>query len=323
MNDAAEDRTIRQDTPSAVVPPASQAEKACLTLLYGGPVGTEYPLTATETVVGRGSSANISIENQRVSRRHALITVDEKGNAFLVDLGSSNGTSINGTQIQRQELKNGDKIQIGNYCILKFSRQDELEQNCQQELAKDRIEDVLTGAYTKKYLLDRLNGDYAHIKRHGGTLVLLMFELDEFKKFNNTHGQSTTDAVLKQLASVANSILRANDILARYSDSQFVVVARDIGDEGAVVLAQRIRRTIKEHKFLVDHTQIPISVSIGVSSLTDKAKKAAKLIKLASDYLKKAQKKGGSNSIAGGIVKTYIQGGGATTVRPTSTKDLA
>jgi len=319
VNDVAEDRTIREDTRAPLASRVSQRERACLTLLYGGPIGTEYPLTEKETVIGRGRAANISIENKRVSRRHALVTVDEKGNTIIEDLGSSNGTSVNGARIQRQELKDGDKIQIGYHCILKFSRQDEFEQNCQQEIAKSRIEDVLTGAYTKKYLLDRLEGDYAHVKRHGGTLVLLLFEIDHFKKINSTHGRPFTDSILKELACVVDSILRANDILARYDDAQFALLARDIGDEGAVVLAQRIRRTIKEHKFLVDGTQIPISVSLGIASLSDKVKKPAKLIKLAADYLKKAQTKGGANSVAGGIVKAYIQsGGGNTTIRPTS-----
>ncbi|MFQ5545382.1 MAG: FHA domain-containing protein, partial [Acidiferrobacterales bacterium] len=237
MNDAAEDRTILEDTPAPLAPPVSQRERACLTLLYGGPIGTEYPLTETETVVGRGRAANICIENVRVSRRHALVTIDEKGNAIVEDLGSSNGTSVNGARIQRQELKDGDKIQIGYHCILKFSRQDDLEQNCQQEIAKSRIEDVLTGAYTEKYLLDRLDGDYAHVKRHGGTLVLLLFEIDHFKEINSTHGQPATDAILKELACVTNSMLRASDILARYDDAQFALLARDVGDEGATLEA--------------------------------------------------------------------------------------
>ena len=323
MDHSAEDRTIREDARATVVPRVSQGEKACLTLLYGGPVGTEYPLTETKTVIGRGRNANICIENNRVSRRHALVTIDEKGTVTVEDLGSSNGTSVNGAQIQRQELKDGYKIQIGYHCILKFSRQDELEQNCQQEIAKSRMEDALTGAYTKKYLVDRLDGDYAHVQRHGGTLVLLLFEIDHFKKINNTHGQPVTDTILKELASVTNSVLRANDILARYDHAQFVLLARDIGDEGAVVLAQRIRRTIKDHKFLVQGTQIPITVSLGVTSLSDGVKKAAKLIKLAGVYLKKAQKKGGANSIAGGIVKAYIQNGGGTiTIRPHSSKGV-
>ena len=315
MNDVAEDRTILEDTHAPLAPRVSQRERACLTLLYGGPIGTEYPLTEMETVIGRGRAANICIENQRVSRRHALITIDEKGNAIVEDLGSSNGTSVNGARIQRQELKDGDKVQIGYHCILKFSRQDELEQNCQQEIAKSRMEDALTGAYTKKYLVDRLDGDYAHVQRHGGTLVLVMFEIDYFKKLNKTHGQPATDAILKELACLTSSMVRTSDILARDSDSQFALLARDIGDEGAIVLAQRIRRTIKEHKFRVEGTQIPITVSLGVTSLSDGVKKAAKLIKLADDYLKKAQKKGGANSIAGGIVKAYIQ---ITTIRPRS-----
>lgn len=321
MNYAAEDRTIREPTRAAAVPCATGSQKTCLTLLYGGPIGTEYPLTEQETVIGRGRDANICIENQRVSRRHARVTIDENGSAIVEDLESSNGTSVNGVRIQRQELKDGDKIQIGIHCILKFSRQDELEQNYQQEIAKSRIEDPLTGTYTTKYLLDRLDGEYAHVKRHGGTLVLLLFEIDHLKTIKSTHGQPAVDSIHKELACLTNSILRANDILARYEDAQFALLARDIGDEGAVVLAQRIRRTIKDHKFRFAGTQIPITVSLGVASLSDKVKKAAKLIKLAGDYLKKAQKKGGANSVAGGIVKAYIQnGGGTTTIRPTTSK---
>ncbi|MEE8625366.1 MAG: FHA domain-containing protein, partial [Acidiferrobacterales bacterium] len=104
---------------------AGAPQKPCLTVLYGGPVGLVYTLPpGTEILIGRGADADIPlIEERRVSRKHAIIRVSAEGNVVIEDQGSSNGTFVNGTRVTRQELKDGDRIQIGYSCIIKFSYQ--------------------------------------------------------------------------------------------------------------------------------------------------------------------------------------------------------
>ncbi|MDX1488099.1 MAG: FHA domain-containing protein, partial [Acidiferrobacterales bacterium] len=90
------DSTLVQKGATAPVA-ATISKRPCLTFLSGGPVGLVYTLASgTETLVGRGSEADIPIEEPRVSRRHALFKVNSKGHVTIEDQDSSNGTFVNG-----------------------------------------------------------------------------------------------------------------------------------------------------------------------------------------------------------------------------------
>jgi diguanylate cyclase (GGDEF)-like protein len=257
------------------------------------------------TVIGRGADADLPLEDRRVSREHAKITIDSKGTPVLEDLGSSNGTFLNGSPIRRHKLKEGDKLQLGSGAILKFSYQNEVEQGVQQELADRAIKDGLTEIYTEQYLLDRIGTEFAYALRHKSDLALLMFEADDLKNVRATHGTSACEFVLKELASLVKQALRTEDVFARYGETAFVVLTRDITDAGALVLAQRLRRGIKSHNFAFQKTRIPVTISIGMATGSDKAKKPAKLIQIAEKYLRRAQ--AAKNSIGGRAVKTLVQ----------------
>lgn len=306
MQDRNDDNTIRESGHAPILASTYTPQKPCLTVLHGGPVGMVYTLLAgTETLIGRGDEADVRIEEQRVSRKHAVIKVSQDGQTIIEDQGSSNGTFVNGVQVHRQELKDGDRIQVGSSCIIKFSYQDDLEYELQQELASG-IKDALTGLYTKKYLLDRLDTEFAHARRHNEQLGLLIFDIDHFKKIGRRYGQAAGDFSVKEVTHVVSQILRAGDVFVRYDGERFAVLARDIGDEGAVLLAQRMRGVVQNHQFEFNGTQIPVSVSIGIATLSDKVKKAAKLIKIAENWLRKTKKKDGQNGIGGDAMKTSI-----------------
>ncbi len=303
MGSQTEDRTIREHTRALLTPSVGTGKRPCLTVLAGGLSGTVHTLPAEQaTVVGRAPDADLRFEDQRVSRHHAKVMAGSEGDTVLEDLGSSNGTFVNGTRIQWQVLKDGDKIEIGPSAILKFSYQDDVDRSFQQELTERGIKDGLTEVYTEQYFLDRIATEYAYARRHEGILALLMFEIDHFKKIHDAHGGCAGDFILRELARVVSQMLRAEDVFARYGNVSFVVLARDIGDSDVAVLAQRIGRTIKSHEFVFEDTQIPVTISLGIATLSDKAKKPAKLIQIADKYLSRA-KKAGQNSIGGSVVK--------------------
>lgn len=288
-------------------------EEPYLIVLSGGPVGMMYKVRSKgKIVIGRGLDADIRLEDEGVSRRHAQVIASPDGDPIVEDLGSSNGTFVNGQPIEKQALKDGDKIQIGSVSILKFSYQDRLELTFQQELFDRGIKDGLTEIYNKRYFLDRVDGEFAHARRHGSKLSLLMFDVDHFKKINDTHGHPAGDLVLKELTKLVCKMLRTSDVFARYGGEEFVVLMRDVDETGALILAQRIRTHVKRYSFVTQHTPISLTVSIGIACLLDEMESADDLVQRADEYLYKA-KKAGRNCIAGYGIKAIERGSNAAT----------
>lgn len=279
-------------------------EEPYFIVLSGGAIGMMYKLrTDGPTLIGRGLDAEVRLDDDGVSRQHAQVMTVGNGDPTLKDLGSSNGTYVNGNRIQTHTLKDGDKIQVGSISILKFSYQDDLERTFQEQLFDRGLKDGTTGIYNKRYLLDRIDSDYSHAQRHRTNLSLLMFDIDHFKKINDTYGHPAADSALKDLALIVRKTLRTSDVFARYGGDEFVVLMREIDDAGTLVLAKRIRKLIKKHKFIFEGMQISFTISLGIASLSDKVSNASELIQLADKYLYKA-KRAGRDRIGGRVVKT-------------------
>ncbi len=86
--------------------PADTPQKPCLTVLYGGPVGLVYTLpVGSETLIGRDDDADLPLGEARVSRRHAVVRVNPDSTVVIEDQGSSNGTFVNGTKVDKRQLE--------------------------------------------------------------------------------------------------------------------------------------------------------------------------------------------------------------------------
>jgi two-component system cell cycle response regulator len=277
----------------------SDSKKPCLTFLQGTLLGLVYTLGA-ETIIGRGDEADLSLDDPRVSRKHARIRVSASGNVTIEDYGSRNGTFVNGIEVHEYELRDGDRVQIG-YNIMKFSYQDELEYQLQHEIASG-IKDPLTGLHTKKYFDGRADTEFRYVRRHGKYLGVLALAVDHFHKTCFSHGQAAADVVLKEVGQAVNEVLRAGDILARFEGEHFAVLARDLDDKGSVILAQRIHKAVRDHAFVLDGMPIRLTVSIGIATLTEKPNNAAGLIELAERALRKIRERGGENTTSGAAV---------------------
>ncbi len=104
-------------------------ELACLHVLAGSRAGTVLPLTTGSTTIGRSDSADLTLTDDGVSRRHAKIAISEDDIANLIDLDSTNGTFVNGTRVDMVILREGDRVQVGPEATLRFVYQtrDDLE----------------------------------------------------------------------------------------------------------------------------------------------------------------------------------------------------
>ncbi|NOZ85322.1 MAG: GGDEF domain-containing protein [Deltaproteobacteria bacterium] len=265
-------------------------ENAYLVVIAGRGVGRMFKLTGKEVVIGRHQSCDIILEDDGVSRRHAKLLNIRTGDTVVIDLKSTNGTFANGVRIQEHTLKDGDKIQIGKTTILKFSYQDDIEEKFQKELYNSVVRDGLTGTYNKKFFMDRIGSEFSFYLRHGQPLSLIMFDIDHFKKVNDTWGHQAGDFVLKKLVDVVNQCIRGEDIFARYGGEEFTLLLRDTDAEKAYILADRIRKTVAAHRFVFKRQRIPVTISLGIATLREaNLADSDEMIAVSDEYLYKAK----------------------------------
>ena len=244
-------------------------KRAYLFFLAGPLLGKLFPLEEGVTIVGRSPDADIVINDTRVSRTHSKITVDGE-KVSIEDLGSTNGTFVNGDKTEIRTLKDDDKLQISPATIFKFSLADEDEKIAFDELYELGVIDPLTNIYNKRYFLDRLKEETSHSRRLKLDISLLMIDIDYFKKVNDSYGHLAGDHILLALAKTLQSMTRHEDIVARYGGEEFVVILRNTDEEGANLLAERIRTSVAGNPVEFENQKIPYSISIGIASLSEK-----------------------------------------------------
>ena len=261
--DESHEQTVVTNIPTG----GDEKEKhAYIIFLSGQLVGKIHLLEERTILLGRGNDADIPINDLGVSRHHISITY-AKGKATLKDLGSTNGTYLNGRKVEEIRLSDGDKIQISSATIIKFAYQDKIENIFHKELYKMAVIDALTGAHNKRYFEDRLKEEFSYCARNKIPLSLLMFDLDHFKDVNDTHGHPAGDFILATVAGLARSIIRNEDILARYGGEEFMIVLKGTDAPGAVVLAERFRELVETSSFEFEGKTLRVTVSVGVATL--------------------------------------------------------
>lgn len=266
--------------------------QAYLIVISGSAVGKMFKLGG-EMGIGRSPECEICLDDEGISRNHARVEKDDYGNIIIEDLDSTNGTYFNGTRFNKHILRDGDKIQIGSTTILKFSYQDTLEEAFYQNQYDAATKDGLTGIYNKKFFAEQLQKDFSYALRHNEITSLIVFDIDHFKKINDTFGHQAGDMVLRQLAKVVSNALRNEDLFARIGGEEFAVVLRQVDEKRAHVLAERVRRTVEVNKFMWGNTRIRVTISLGVATLRRaNFRDANELVHAADEFLYKAKRSG-------------------------------
>lgn len=297
--------TERTTDPVMAVPGITPGgkDRATLTVLAGINAGQVYALDGTEHVIGRGTEADIWVEDGGVSRRHARITCRSDGRYFVEDLGSTNGTFVGAQRVEICEIRPGDRVQVGPHVTLRFQITDDAEEELQRRLYESSTRDALTRVYNRKYFTERLMAEVAYSRRHRVKLAILILDLDDFKHTNDTYGHLAGDMVLRLVSNQMQRLIRVEDLLARYGGEEFVILCRTTGKTEAVRLADRIRESIS-------HLDIPVTpdrsiqttVSIGVAALPDVAPEGGPndLLALADARLYRAKAEGKNRVCAEG-----------------------
>jgi two-component system, cell cycle response regulator len=271
----------------------SQArDRAYLLVLTGANVGESFRIDGGEAIIGRGQGVTVRLLDDGISRKHArVVQAGEK--VTIEDLQSSNGTFVNNDRITSRDLEDGDKIRLGNTTVLKFSYHDLLDESFQQQMYDAALRDSLTRAFNKKYFLDRLETEIAYARRHKQCLSLVMFDVDHFKRVNDTFGHLAGDYVLARLARLATSTVRTEDVFARYGGEEFAILCRSVELSNAGILAERLRALVASHVFEHEGQKVPVTISAGVAAYPEcDAKNSTELIAAADEALYHAKNQG-------------------------------
>lgn len=286
-------------TRAAAFGEASSTRHANLVVLVGAEVGRMYRLERGDTVIGRSQQATVTLDDDSISRQHCTLT--RVGDQFVVeDRGSSNGTYVNGDRVSRAVLKDGDKIRVGETTILRFGLVDGLDERFQQQLYDAALRDALTGAFNKRYFLDSLAKEIRFAARHQSQLVLVMFDLDHFKRVNDTYGHLAGDAILSQLGALALAVLRSEDVFARYGGEEFGVIARGISLAQGAQLAERLRTKVESTPFPIGAESLRVTLSLGVCSWHPGFVEPAHFIGAADEALYEAKRTGRNRAVSHG-----------------------
>jgi diguanylate cyclase (GGDEF)-like protein len=286
-----------------VVPVTGAKDRATLTIISGINAGQVFALDATDHVIGRGTEADLWLEDGGVSRRHARVSCRSDGAYFVEDLDSTNGTFLGGQRITICELRPGDRVQLGPQVTLRFAITDDAEDELQRRLYESSTRDGLTRLYNRKYLGERLTAEVAYSRRHKVKLAVLLLDLDDFKPVNDTHGHAAGDMVLRLIAAQLQRVVRVEDLVARYGGEEFVILARSTGKTDAVRLAARICEAVQQLEIPVAPGRwLKVTLSIGVAALPDVAPDGgpSELLALADARLYRAKAEGKNRVVADG-----------------------
>ena len=185
---------------------------------------------------------------------------------MLRDMGSTNGTYVNDEMIDEYVLRDGDFIKVGR-SIFKFLSGGNIENAYHEEIYRLTTVDGLTQVFNKRYFVETLEREIGRAQRYRRELSLIMFDIDHFKKINDTYGHLAGDYVLKQLAQRCKREIRREDCFARYGGEEFAIVLPEIDGSNASRSPRRSASSSRRTEFKFEDATIPVTVSIGVATV--------------------------------------------------------
>ena len=194
------------------------------------------------------------------------------------------------------QLRRGDQVKVGD-TIVKYLSGSDVEAQYHETIYRMTIVDGLTGVNNKRHLMETLEREIPRARRHQRPLTLLMFDLDHFKRINDTFGHLAGDYTLKEFATVVKNRLRPDDTIARYGGEEFAVVLPETPKIGGIKIADELRALVASHPFQFEAEAITVTVSIGVAQL-DERWDVLNFVKAADEQLY-AAKRGGRNRVCG------------------------
>jgi diguanylate cyclase (GGDEF)-like protein len=267
--------------------------------LINDPVGKNFanrPNVMRILREGAGSFDSVS----SVDHLQRLYTFSRVGNLPLTVIVALSGNEVFATWKRTAIVISGA---TGVLCIgllwltWLLCRELRLRHHAEQELALLAATDALTGVANRRTLDQTLRHEWFRAQRSGKPLSVLMVDADHFKAFNDRHGHQGGDDALRAVAKViCANVRRPGDLVARYGGEEFSVILAETDNAGARQIAEKIRVAVEQMP-LVAGAEIPITVSIGISTWTTEKEISLEQLLFMADKALYQAKEGGRNRV--------------------------
>ncbi|MFA5499765.1 MAG: diguanylate cyclase [Candidatus Omnitrophota bacterium] len=166
-----------------------------------------------------------------------------------------------------------------------------------KKLNRLALKDPQTGLFNHKYLAEIMDSEFYRVKRYGGSLAIVIIDIDFFQSINDRYGYKFGDMILKQFAQQLRKMTRQYDIVIRYGGEEFIIVSSGANRAQALILAQRILDNIGIYNFGDKKNEVKLKLSMSVVAYPeDRANKAVDLMKIAEHVLAIAKEDGGNRA---------------------------
>ncbi len=159
--------------------------------------------------------------------------------------------------------------------------------------------DHLTGILNKRSLIQNLDTLIKFSARYGQHLSLSMFDIDHFKRFNDTYGHQTGDLILKDLAQLVRTSVRQSDVVCRYGGEEFTIIFPNTNKEAALDIAEKLRAKVENHILRCDRGDLRITISMGVASFPEDESESMEALISKADAALYHAKKTSRNRVSG------------------------
>lgn len=254
-----------------------------------------------EVKIGRDESCQLVLSHGSVSRFHCCIRSDENGQLFVQELGSTNGTTFNGSPVTTPiRVRIGDEVQVGRVTL----KIESLGLNELSHLSKvvERLtlasKDALTGLVTRHFLQEELPNLVIRHKLAGVPLAIAFIDLDHFGEINKKYLHDVGDDVLRTVARLMVMHLRDSDICVRYGGEEFLAILPNCEEGGAYRTAERLRIAIQDHDWSVYADELSVTASFGIALFRGN-ENTKDWIRRANEAMNHAKKNGRNQTIRG------------------------
>ncbi len=261
-----------------------------LVIATGAEAGSRVVLEHS-IVIGRDPMAELVLSDDALlSWHHAR--VEDRGDSWtLVDLESTNGTSVTGVPVREHGLQPNDRIMLGSTAIL-FEMQDGLRQALNENVETLLNIDDLSGLLLRRKFDAELDRLVAFALQQREPLALLVMDLDGVKRINDTHGHLFGAYVIGEAGRLIGRVIASDGIGCRFGGDEYIVALPGLAAEAGEAVAARILQSVAEHPFEKDGVRLHPGISIGVAALPRDATSAEELFAVGDKAMYQAKQAG-------------------------------
>ncbi len=267
-------------------------------------IGKQWELGNGEVFIGRDETCQIVVQDRSISARHARVWCRDK-QVFIDDLGSTNGTLVGQRSVKSNEpvqLQDNEQIILGNV-VFKYLAEGNLDALRNKQVYHRTTLDALTNIFNRRGLEEYAHAMVKSARTAKLPVCVIVFDIDDFKRVNDTLGHQCGDYVLTELVAVIRyRVIREGDLFARFGGEEFCLLLTATDIENGALIAERLRAAVADGEFCYGDWTLNVTVSVGVAGMSEETTHWEELFGLADRAMLESKRNGKNRvTVAGSL----------------------